>query len=347
MTKITRKLFLSVLTVAFALVTLGATTFAWFTLNTTAEVQTINANLTAGTGIEISLNNSVYKNSITNAELETFIGTALSTYKFDDLTSQNGIIITEMDNTTVVHTSRRYLEFDLWFRSPTQGARVYLLTGTQTASVGVNWTSDASFTYTGRGVSGVTAINAGDSIEIYAADCLRISFEEFEASTTDFSFTSKDSAQVYEFDPYFSEETSRVGENARLGTTIVTTSGMVPYYNQKSDNDIPTATINDTVTLPGEDGTGATLLDQDNLVPQANLSPSEGDVLADDESVAVPLMTLSKKKSETDVFYYGYTKVRIWIEGWDPDCFNAILGKSFSVDLKFGGGIPEPVQTGS
>lgn len=341
MTKITRKLFLSVLTVAFALVTLGATTFAWFTLNTTAEVQTINATLTAGTGIEISLNNSVYKNSITNAELETFIETALSSYKFDDLTSQNGIIITEMDNTAVAHTSRRYLEFDLWFRSPTEGARVYLLTGTQTASVGVNWTSDASFTYTGRGVSGVDAINAGDSIVIYAADCLRISFEEFEASTTDFSFTSTNSAQVYEFDPYFSGETS---SNARLGTTIVTTSGMVLYYNEKSDVDIPTATINNTVILPGEDGTGARLLDQNNLVPQANLSPDEGDVKTAGGALAVPLMTLSKKKDATDVFYYGYTKVRIWIEGWDPDCFNAILGKSFSVDLKFGGGIPQPEE---
>ena len=55
MKNLTKKLFLSMLTVAFAVVALGTTTFAWFTLSTEAKVEVFDAQVSAGSGFEIAV----------------------------------------------------------------------------------------------------------------------------------------------------------------------------------------------------------------------------------------------------------------------------------------------------
>ena len=52
---LTKKLMLSVLTLAFAVVSLGASTFAWFTISKDAEVQKLEFEVTANSGIEIGV----------------------------------------------------------------------------------------------------------------------------------------------------------------------------------------------------------------------------------------------------------------------------------------------------
>ncbi len=49
-----------------------------------------------------------------------------------------------------------------------------------------------------------------------------------------------------------------------------------------------------------------------------------------------PLTTLVKTHP-MDNFYEGEVTVRIWLEGWDADCFDAIQNKSVSVYLAFDG----------
>ena len=93
MTKLTRKLFISILTVAFAFVTLGATTFAWFTLTTTAKVETFDASMQSGTGIEMSLDGGLsYKNYFTTEEiLDAITGSTSGTITFNLVTSLDGV----------------------------------------------------------------------------------------------------------------------------------------------------------------------------------------------------------------------------------------------------------------
>ena len=50
-----RKLMVSILTLTFALLTLGTATFAWFTLTDTATISQFDATVMAGEGIEVSL----------------------------------------------------------------------------------------------------------------------------------------------------------------------------------------------------------------------------------------------------------------------------------------------------
>ncbi len=53
MKRFSRKMVLSVLTLVLMVVALGATTFAWFTLGNTASVQTFEANVSSGEGLEM------------------------------------------------------------------------------------------------------------------------------------------------------------------------------------------------------------------------------------------------------------------------------------------------------
>ncbi|MGI6728746.1 MAG: hypothetical protein ACOX5P_00560 [Bacilli bacterium] len=55
MRKLTTKLLFAIISAAFALVALGTTTFAWFTISNTASVSQFSAQVTAGQGLEISL----------------------------------------------------------------------------------------------------------------------------------------------------------------------------------------------------------------------------------------------------------------------------------------------------
>ena len=49
-----------------------------------------------------------------------------------------------------------------------------------------------------------------------------------------------------------------------------------------------------------------------------------------------PKMICSLKESNTEQgVYYGSTTVRIWIEGYDADCFNAILNDQILAQFSF------------
>ena len=53
---LTKKLFLSVLTLAFAVISLGASTYAWFVLSESASVQSFSGTVSAGeSGLEIAV----------------------------------------------------------------------------------------------------------------------------------------------------------------------------------------------------------------------------------------------------------------------------------------------------
>ena len=88
MRKLTTKLLFAIISVAFALVALGTTTFAWFTLSDTATVSTFDAQITAGEGIEISLDDINYYTTIPANVIQDKIN-ALNV-ELKDVTSING-----------------------------------------------------------------------------------------------------------------------------------------------------------------------------------------------------------------------------------------------------------------
>jgi hypothetical protein len=113
--------------------------------------------------------------------------------------------------------------------------------------------------------------------------------------------------------------------DADYGNTVLGTKpildGSVHYYNQKrglSSDPLNYTGINykDAETAPSV----TTFFDQE------------------------PILELSTT-AQPDGYYYGTVVVRIWIEGWDADCFDALYGASLKIDLQFTATQPTaPVQ---
>ena len=325
MTKLSRKLLLSIVTVALALVTLGATTFAWFTLSTRAEVQEFEVEVTSGAGIEISADGKSYSNYIKKDDIYAAIDRAGSSKVLDHVTSPDGIKFTTIgfnESDGKVHfnnpAASGWTEFKLWFRSPENGVEVYMLHNTTVTSTGINWVADADFNLKAN-----LPMKVGDTYKLYGANAVRISTTENTVtppnpdSGSDFSYADGKSANVFELG---------FEDDQKLGTTIQTEYGSVAYYNTKNSNNPITPTVNDK--LP-------TVYGYNNLPELEDLNTSD----ITDAHVPVATLTAASNISGTTL-YYGQITVRIWLEGWDPDMFNAIMADKIRIHLFFGGHSP-------
>lgn len=311
MRKLTTKLLFAIISVAFALVALGTTTFAWFTLSDTATVSTFDAQITAGEGIEISLDGTNYYTTIPATVIQGKIDQL--NVELKDVTSNDGKQFFYLNSDTAInYTSlgaekKPYIEFDLFFRSPSATGVIlndYEFTSKHVVQVedpenpgemvdqeveGILWTADVTFTNSFSEV-----VTAGTPATYYAHAALRMSLTP--VSNEDLEGT----AVVYQA-PDDSEEEEGKTNKALYSETGDTVSpienGMVDYYNKKnSDNPL--------------DITGVTLA---NALTEAS------------ESNLITLAANTPQK----------VRVRIWIEGWDPDTFNAILNAKINVKMVF------------
>lgn len=314
MNKLTRKLMISVFTLAFALVTLGATTFAWFTLSSITTVEGIDVQIMAGNFMEISANGTDYKNLIEWDEITDQEVTTVNP-RMNALTTSNGFDFLEMnyDTNEVEEASGGFVKFNLWVRAQKKGARVYLDKGTTTKSEPKAWVSDAEFGYRGD------TVEVNEEILVYAADALRMSFVSFKEAhaTPKAELQNYENVNIFELDPV-----GRDGEdlNQRLDDAIKT-DGMLNYWYSKFSSNLEEAANN--ATLP-------TVLTNANLGADEEGEPNN------------TLAVLSHQADLDEEYFYGYLTIYLWIEGWDPDAFDAILQGKISVNLQFALAEPEP-----
>lgn len=169
MRKLSQKLFLSVLAVTLAVIALGTTTFAWFTMNNKAEVTQIEGELIAGEGFEISLNGTDYYSTISNDIMKNYLSGKYSgenALKLDTVTSTNGTTMKKMDGSNAAANS--FIEFTLYFRS--RDGRVITWDKATLGGDGVAWTSDVAFT-SAKG----SAVASNTPGTYYAKDAARVS----------------------------------------------------------------------------------------------------------------------------------------------------------------------------
>lgn len=323
MTKLSRKLLLSVLTLAFALITLGATTFAWFTLSTKAEIEPFIIDVTSGAGIEISADGSNYSNFITADQIYAAITRAKSSTILDHVTSKDGINFTTIDVSGSPSFGKvansGWTQFDLWFRSPEKDVEVYMLKNTTVTSQGIDWISDANFQLTS---SPSSVVDVGQKVTLFGANAVRISTTENTLAVgAGLQMDPGDSSNIFELGGATGDQ--------KLGKEIKS-YGSVAYYNAKNPNNpISEATIEAEEELLPE------VLDYDDMPALEDLNTSN---VTEDH---VPVSTLETPYSATgSTYYYGHITVRIWLEGWDPDMFNAIMADHITIHMYFGGHAP-------
>lgn len=307
---ISRKILFSVLTLIYAAVAFTQATFAWITLNNETFLRDAELSIMNDSGLYLSLNGSDYKTNLTNEDIKN----ALESNILGDVTTTDGINFFDKEN-KLLEPLDNYISFTLWVKTydPTvkelflvenvtekinyQTALENEIDGTFVVSKGINWMSDIDFTY------GKENIKKGSINFFEAANAIRIAVVE-ENLDEEFEVSKKEDLIRFIYDP---------SENKEMGFGVPT--GAYEYGKIKNNDDsLPTVFPN----------------------TKYSLSTFKNPYLANnDNSVCAKFQ---ETKDEFGVpCYYTKVTVNIWLEGWDADCFDAILGDKLLIQLKFRG----------
>lgn len=348
MQKLARKTLLSIFAVAITIIAIGAITFAWFTMTTIADVDSFDTDIRAESGIEISLDcqsfaSYIRKDAIVNQIKNNLlieegpivlnpVTTANGFSNFRTISQYNGTPILE----EVGEDGAKWIWFNLYFRTPEKSTYVYLLDDTEISSDGRPWKADVTFNDTATHV-----VHTGETKMIYAANALRMSF-----LTCDMDLSKIDAGEepignepksvvIYELDPTYGTPPQPNEMNNRLDQTIKQGYGLIEYFRIKNEGSIddPDSGINladyfDNGVLPQN------VLNNENLVSAAKLNETRSVI----EGEKAAILSFDEENYHEDTgYYYGAVKVQMWIEGWDPDSYNAIHMADLQIKLSFGG----------
>ncbi len=304
MRKITRKLLVSIFAITLSMFALGTATFAWFTLTDTATVSQFSANITSSDGIEVSLgtDNSAFYTSVPLSAVINYLNGAGygDSFKMNHITSTDGKVFQDMRGEAKNNpTADGYIEIPMRIRSLSSNVPIYLSKNSGLSSDAKTWISDADFTNSkGKEVS------AGQSLNYFIANAARFSVSSLAGENETVKL-------VYELpeNAYGSESNEEYGNKVLNQTPQL--NGAVHYYNQKRGY----------ISYPAESYNG--------LVYTGKTLPATTTTFVGQPAI----VTLGG--TPVNGYYYTTIIVRVWIEGWDPDCFDALYGSTIKIDLQF------------
>lgn len=336
MRKLSKKMMISLMTFALVFIALGATTFAWFTLASTVEVTDVELNVSGGGGLNISLDGQVYEPTLSSEKIQEKLGDIL----MEDLTSTDGISIKDFNGTTQTFAkNKNYIELTLYFQALNvdtatlanyDGVGVFLKSyndnanfestdndGTFVISKGVTHKADVAY----KDADG-NDVALNSETEHKAQNSLRVSFvQAYREENVD-----KTNVRYYDF---YNKENHNYGDgySDEPGTNGANLKGAASYYYQKHKNLINEDKRN--IGAPKE-SISATVLNGDDFTSFESVG---NDQIAEDTNTLVCI--LSEHDTGTGIDYRGEVTIKIWIEGWDADCFDAIFADSIKAQFAF------------
>lgn len=298
---LTKKLMLSVLTLAFAVVSLGASTFAWFTMSSNAKVSAFQGTVKGAEGIEIAIT-AIPESTFDTDTLKWYSGvlpsnaikTVVGKVQFDALTSSNGVDFSSLDHNTGTlkpNATEGFIEFRLWFKAGAADTLSLTTLNIAGPSTVPTPTIDQDFLISADD-TGTLKAEVGEKWAFNVASAARVSFQP----------KGESSAMIYELSAVSASE--GVAGNSEGFDTV---KGAFAYYNAKVEDEVQ------------------------KLKPSIATKPTQvfqnGD-LAETKAEADDIISL-----ETDVI--TYVDVRVWIEGWDGECLNSIFDQVLTIDFEF------------
>jgi hypothetical protein len=310
--------------IVLTVTTLGASTYAWFSLNTTNTVEQINMTVVSGVGIYATLDTEGgvvgetidyskkdWLNEITSSEINDTIGRNI---KLVGTTTTNGKVFTKnLDPVESAVKNQDYIELTIYFKVVSQeldnlgDGGVYLVNYNNSAS----YSNNANGTYVvSEGKNFKPSINYLEDSENngtegirYASNAVYASFDSDGFANPLFVNFDKNPLRGYGY-PY----------------------GAIDYYNKKSNN---------TITAPATPSafTNAVYATTNSTYTKGftTFTAENGVQFATNNNTLVSQLTYSNQ----DKCYYGYTVMRLWVEGWDGDCFDAIYSDKIKAQLNF------------
>ena len=304
MNKLMRKLSISILAVVFAVVAMGATTFAWFTITNTAKINQFEVQVTAGSGFEIAVTTvggvpSAWKSTITKAEVEAAIGNVV----LKDLTSADGAtfypiseIGVDVNGTDDYKLGNAvtdgYAEFDIHFRSKADGTVKLNMTETDITSTGKTKVADVAFD---EAYTGGDSFTATSNVLAYAMNAARM------------AIIGSSSTVILEKAGATANVAGTLDNTVGFGTAHA--KGALAYYIAKNQ-----------IVTTGMDLSGV------------GTGPDTEKFL--DTAYTTAVASIETGPDAND-WYTGKITVRIWLVGWDAECLNVIFSDTLEVKIQF------------
>ena len=339
--KFINKLTLSIITLSLVVFTLGTSTFAWFSLSDTNEVTDINITVGGGEAIQLSLNGKDYYSVIPSSVLMNYIkgNNGDQELCFHPVTSLDGRNVQNL-NGDVLKTVEdgvnvQFIKLKIYFRATDindpvaekYGLGVYLSdfnpdvnydeiefeTGTYIISKGIRARADVDYVDYDQETGEAIDIHSTDVVTKYASDAVRVAF--FDNQYTLYG-TQDLATKCYDLSNRNGKTLSAYGYGYGYSNNVEDLKGAASYYYEKTRNLLEPSEL----TMPVYDcNTGFSEFGSDDRAMYAN-----------NQNGFICILT------PVDVgTYEGYATMLIWLEGYDPDCYNVIANDNIVISLNF------------
>ena len=344
---LTKKLMLSVLTLAFAVVSLGASTFAWFTVGKDANVESFNAQVVSGAGIEIAVGSIESAITVDDGNL---------VYKADEFISEFAIgTLPKSDVKKAVLNNKNATDDDNWpllnnVSSSVKGLSKYTVTGeTKTANL-FNGTL-----YSKVNNAAVTAItNKEKTIDDYKADGSYYAFKLYirteqdgQVKLNDFALTQNGAGEKWAAGVEYTDGNNKpVAAEEKVAYSLVDAARLAFIYNDKAKKDAE-PTLNAPVyqgSAGSEKGENSQGFSANGALQVYNSKYNEVEdeqipAITDDDLPAWEKTPVSWDNQTLTLNVYAgeiyELEVYIWIEGYDAECYNAIFSQMLNAQFSF------------
>lgn len=311
-------------------------TFAWFTSNNTVKVdqiemgvvsQTDNLLVLATDTANTTYANNAFKTQLTTADIQAALGLDKSaSIALDALTSgENGYAGGTSTNGTVLKNSKggtesynkaqegnKFAEYKLVFRSTVPSLNILLYGGAtgDNLSVVTPQGDDVANNVAYAWDNSITEANYGAAVGEGAAIIARA------ANAARVAFISGENGKVWA-----PNEAEKSGAQA----TANTTGNGKGFWKGNLASDYNKHMGVTTTDVTAVTNTGV-------VTPLAVAAPTSYDSATMSDNLVV---TLGATKVGGTEYYQAEVTVRIWLEGTDGDCFDAILSDSLNVQMSF------------
>jgi hypothetical protein len=299
-----KKLFVSAFALLFALVAVATTSFAWFTISGKARVQEFELDITVGEGIQIqieNLTNSNHKSGWKNVITLEDLATYVS--GFNDIVLDHLTSVNAQDFYQIVEGADQKYSVDDQTMIET-GYLELKLNFRANQDYYIHLTEDAKV------VSGVITHTPDWTTTPYNVD---------PANAVRVGFVYSNTVKIWE----------PINEDNLGGYGDPTESGGIAYFNAKMNALYPENIVEGEPYKYLEfDGT-----EQETFggIPNEGINPNTSE----------QLVQLTAGNPGDGYGFEGSMIIRIWIEGWDADCFDGIFYRVLKTTLAFEGKIAQ------
>ncbi len=301
-----KKIYAAIISVTVLIIALSTSVYAWFSLTSVNFVENIEFEAGGNDELQISLDGINFSKSIPGDTFSKIFG---RTPRLESITTTNNIdFISGPPYWSASNLDRDLITFKVYFRLTSDledelnhQRYIYLADRIQ-VPFGV---SGASGTYvTSKGINWVAPVSyqglngfvqSGTQETYYAANAIRI------------GVINPDENINFIYD---------VSENPFHGYGLPI--GANDYYKIVAEHQLPQV-------QPLED---------DIMIYQlTTFNPMQNDIAMDQRSLVSKLELISSEDGITT--YEGNATINIWLEGWDPDCIDAVIKDQIQIQLRF------------